>query len=766
MSDQDLTPEGTDNEATASSATPDESVSPADITAPSASPKDTEIEPQVIESEPKSESGTEPELETQPETEPEPAASQPAASPAKKSGAVTKTKKPKRARKFTVGQVLSTIVVLALAAGLGLYGSRVSLPIPEVMAMGTNVSVDAASAALICPTPVANALQAGDQASQELSNAGNNKTEDGSISGTDPQDTADQNTDTEDSGQDQADQDTETTPVDDFDADQGATRNTVQTALIGGGGAVNFLDLGVPADTQNSQETDETAELQELEPVAALDPSAQNTLSSFNHGLAISTHGRALTDPANEQFTAATQSSATGQGDARGIAAATCGTAATEHWLVGGGTSLGTSSKLVVQNPGLTPATVTLTVWGPGGRVPLAGLETLLVPAGKQVSVFLEGIAPEQRRTAVHVASTGSLVSAYLQVNVLDGITAKGIDYVTSGAAPGRVQVMTGVALTDSQDTDAEPSVVRIVSPDFTDIVNLSEETEETAGALDAPVIGTASISLLGPQGKFALFGADQVDLVSGAVTDVELTGVPAGNYTVLIEADVPVIAGVRVSVVGQKDPERPLFGTPQDFAWVAASDVLGGPRTRSAQEPKDQQVAGLDEDEGAAVIEPRSASAAVATISGLESKLVLTALPKVTTTADMTAALANIPSVYASDSQAESELETPQEKALREAWVADQRVNVITYSEAGVVLEERAVKLAIGQTLEVDLASFGGDQVRAILVQPQNEAVVDWAVATTSPDLNGALSVLRPVTAEDEPMEVRVTRALSVGMN
>ena len=759
MSDQDLTPEGTNNEATSEPAVPD---------VPQDQPEVPVTSEPAQASDPINVPAAEPQTEAAAQTAPEPKPTTPAvkktAAKAAKKNAAKKAKQ-QRTRKVTVGQVLTGLLVVALAVGLGLFGQRVTVPIPEVLAMGTDVSVDAASAALICPTPVAEAKQPKDQGNQELSNAGNNKTEDGSISQDDTGETTGDQDAAEATDQGAGDAEEDDKPADDFDADQGTTKNTVQTALLGRGGEVSYLDLGVPTDTQNTEESGQPFEPQVIDPVSALEPSAQSTMTGFNSGLAISTVARALTDPAKGQFTAATQSSVTSEGDALGIAAATCGTAATEHWLVGGGTSLGTSSKLVVQNPGLTAATVTLTVWGPGGRVPLSGLETLLVPAGKQVSVFLEGIAAEQRRTAVHVSSTGSLVSAYLQVNTLDGITAKGIDYVTPGSAPARVQVMTGVTLTGGEETTGEPSVVRIVSPDFTEIVNLGDETAEEAADVGTEVIGTAAISLLGPDGRFALFGADQIDLTAGAVTDVELTGVPAGNYTVVIESEVPIIAATRVSVEGTQDPERPLFGIPQDFAWIHSSDVLSGPEQGTEGGPADGRVAAMDELLDQTALQPRSASSVIATIADLESKVVLAALPNVTDTADLPEALAKIPHVYATDAQAESEQETAEEQALREAWVADQRVAITTYSEAGAVLEQREITLAVGQTLELDMTDLGGDQVHAVLVEPQQDAIIDWAVVTTSSDLNAAIGVLRPVVAEDEPMEVRVTRSLSVGI-
>src|SRR5690606_21698813 len=80
----------------------------------------------------------------------------------------------------------------------------------------------------------------------------------------------------------------------------------------------------------------------------------------------------------------ATAWSRTTQGDLRGLAAAPCQTPTTEQWLLGGSTELGSSARLVLQNPNRTAATVEVEVWGPAGRLELAGPATFSVPAGGQ----------------------------------------------------------------------------------------------------------------------------------------------------------------------------------------------------------------------------------------------------------------------------------------------------------------------------------------------------------------------------------------------
>ena len=63
-------------------------------------------------------------------------------------------------------------------------------------------------------------------------------------------------------------------------------------------------------------------------------------------------------------------------GDIAGWAALTCSAPAAEQWLVGGSTALGSSARLVLTNPSTAPSEVTVTLYGPLGRVE----DTFVVP--------------------------------------------------------------------------------------------------------------------------------------------------------------------------------------------------------------------------------------------------------------------------------------------------------------------------------------------------------------------------------------------------
>ena len=76
-------------------------------------------------------------------------------------------------------------------------------------------------------------------------------------------------------------------------------------------------------------------------------------------------------------------------------------------------------------------------------------------------------------------------------------------------------------------------------------------------------------VKLFGRAGQQALPGGGVVTAKAGSVTEVPLSGVPAGQYTVSATSDVSIVAAARVSR-GLKTSQS------LDFAWSPATDQLG----------------------------------------------------------------------------------------------------------------------------------------------------------------------------------------------
>ena len=261
----------------------------------------------------------------------------------------------------------------------------------------------------------------------------------------------------------------------------------------------------------------------------------------------------------------------TKSGDLRGLTAAPC--------TVGGSIAAGSSAELRLVNPGVTPATAKVTLYGSIGRLSLPSNGEITVPAGGSSSLALETKGSQDPRIAVSVEADGGSVVPTLVTESLDGETPAGTDVITPGAAPATDLVIPGVEIiepaaqgevpdaktgADSSDTPA----VRIVNP----------------GADPA----TVSVTMLGKDGARPLSGAQSVTIDAGSVFDIQLAGVPAGTYGVQVTSSAPVGAAARLVRSGGEYPARSK-ALVHDQAWAQAalpgaadSGLLAVPRAAS----------------------------------------------------------------------------------------------------------------------------------------------------------------------------------------
>ncbi|MGO4192174.1 DUF5719 family protein [Arthrobacter sp. YAF17] len=245
-------------------------------------------------------------------------------------------------------------------------------------------------------------------------------------------------------------------------------------------------------------------------------------------------------------------------GDLRGSAAAACQQPANDLWLVGANTALGRTAVLNLTNTSGSPATVSLDLFGAKAQIQAPGSRGLLVAPGTTRAVILAGLAPGEERLSVRVRSAGGPVAAVIQQSVLRGLTPGGVEFIAPATAPAVRQVISAV---DIQDPAGLANLTG--KPGFADAGPALQIT--VPGSADA----VAAIKLFGRDGQKALPGGGVVTAKAGAVTEVPLSGMPAGSYTVAVSSDVSFTAAARVT--RGLDPENA-----SDFAWSAASARLG----------------------------------------------------------------------------------------------------------------------------------------------------------------------------------------------
>lgn len=266
--------------------------------------------------------------------------------------------------------------------------------------------------------------------------------------------------------------------------------------------------------------------------------------------------------------------------DYTGFAAASCAEPSGSIWLVGGSTSVGRTTLLTVTNPSPVDATVALTILSSSGPVSAPGMSGIVVKAGSQRVIPLAGYAPDVATPVVHVVSRGGQVVAWLQQAIVRGLDAGGVDLVGATPAPAQHLVIPGVRITDAIGVSKTLGL-----PDWEDVVSAVRVAVPGTRAAKVQVslvpqdanLGGSSFELdvaAGQVSERALDSASQAD--SGAVT------IPDGMYSVVIDADRPVVAAVRVSTAVDPSPGAQTrvsdtTAPPSDFAWFVPSPVLSG---------------------------------------------------------------------------------------------------------------------------------------------------------------------------------------------
>lgn len=237
-------------------------------------------------------------------------------------------------------------------------------------------------------------------------------------------------------------------------------------------------------------------------------------------------------------------------GDLRGMVAASCAPPASTLWFIGGNTEIGSSTQLVLTNPGETAARVRVEGWSGLGPIP-GEIVTLVEPGGS--TVVLTETLQRTDRIALHVAAEGGSVAAYLLTTTLDGLIPGGVSYVTPSAIPG-LETYVGPLRLEPATTTEWSADLRILNP----------------GTDPAQI----SISLLGPAGEIPLAGAQDLTLEAGMLTSIPLAAEDIGDYTVWVQGDEPIVASVSTRAIGEYDEE--LAGTPADISWMASSHPTG----------------------------------------------------------------------------------------------------------------------------------------------------------------------------------------------
>jgi hypothetical protein len=233
--------------------------------------------------------------------------------------------------------------------------------------------------------------------------------------------------------------------------------------------------------------------------------------------------GPALLARASGSFVAgfgADQQIRSGQGSTRGLAVSPCAQPLTDAWLVGGGTTVGRITQVLLVNDDDRPAQVDLLVYGVTGSVDAPAGNGIILPPSSRRQVRLDTLAPNQTVTAVHVIARSGRIGVI------------GLDQQTDGLIP------LGMSLLSATQPGTRVVIPNIPSPVRSAVLELLSPDADT----------TVKLILLTEDGPISPAGLDTVDLTAGRVKVLDLTaalaGLPAG---LVVTADTEVVAGVEV---------------------------------------------------------------------------------------------------------------------------------------------------------------------------------------------------------------------------
>jgi hypothetical protein len=264
-----------------------------------------------------------------------------------------------------------------------------------------------------------------------------------------------------------------------------------------------------------------------------------------------------------------------GDGGLRGLAVAGCAEPTSSAWLVGGATTVGRSTLLLLANPTSVEAEVEVTMWGESGRVMAPGMKGIAVPANGQRVLALSGFAPDLASPMVHVEARGGQIVAALQTSVTRVLDPGGVDFVAAGTAPSREVVIPAVRIADAAGVASSLGLEGY--EDLEAIVRVGNPGEETA-------LVEVSVTPTTEQGTATSF---QLQVPAGQAVDtalasaLELGAEPFadGSYTVTLHADSPVVGAVRASTspAPTTDADGDLQPSGADLAWFASASGLSG---------------------------------------------------------------------------------------------------------------------------------------------------------------------------------------------
>lgn len=234
--------------------------------------------------------------------------------------------------------------------------------------------------------------------------------------------------------------------------------------------------------------------------------------------------------------------------DGRGLSSQACLGPDTTWWFVGGGSTAGRESQLVLVNPESTPAELEVAISGPEGPVSVPRLRGIVVEPRSRVVVRLSREAPRLPAVAWRVTVRQGRVMAAVSDRETEGFVPRGADWIPASVDPATRVLIPGV----------------IGGPGGRQLLI------HAPGDLSA----TVRVRLITAGGSFVPAATPEIEVPGGTVVAVDLDSALQGDdATVDLQSDQPIVAGVR-----QRHPGvNASAGSLEELSFTAGAALIPG---------------------------------------------------------------------------------------------------------------------------------------------------------------------------------------------
>lgn len=234
--------------------------------------------------------------------------------------------------------------------------------------------------------------------------------------------------------------------------------------------------------------------------------------------------------------------------DGRGLSSQPCLGPDTTWWFVGGGSTAGRESQLVLVNPESTPAELEVAISGPEGPVSTPSLRGIVVEPRSRVVVRLSREAPRLPAVAWRVTVRQGRVMAAVSDREAEGFVPRGADWIPASVDPSTRVLIPGVV--------GGPGGRQLLI--------------HAPGDLSA----TVQVRLITAAGSFVPAATPEIEVPGGSVVLVDLDSALQGDdATVDLQSDQPIVAGVR-----QRHPGvDAAAGSLEELSFSAGAPLISG---------------------------------------------------------------------------------------------------------------------------------------------------------------------------------------------